>query len=621
MLEKKLACINLSSINAIRLIERINPKIDQAKLELEKLHSYATQGAMLRTKTQYFEMGEQSTKYFFSLEKRNARNKTIQSTYTEEGRLTIDSIEVLKQQASFFHKLYTRNENVCFDKTIDPKHKVSEVDKKEMDKEITIEEVRLAISQMKKGKAPGIDGIPADFYKMFYCRLKFLLHEMFCECIRIGRMMPMARIGIISLIPKKNRDLRWIKNWCPIILLCVDYKILAKIIANRVKSVLDNLIGKEQSAFIKGRNINNSIRKIVDTVNYCDRKQLNSLLLSIDFEKAFDRVEYLSVEMAMKSLNFGKNIIQWTRILYDDFQLSTMNNGYFSEYITPTQGLFQGNPYSCYGFLIIIEFLAIMLRENKKIEGVKIGHMTNLLEMFADDITIFMQNNAREWCAIRDTISKFEQMSGLKVNYDKTLIYRLGSAKNSVAKFYSRTSIQWTDDSVELLGIKVTESEEKMKQINIKPVFSKIKAVLDIWKMYNLSLIGKILVINTLIASTLTYKMSVLPLLGKEYYKEFNQIIENFLWNGKKAKIPLKILQGNKDEGGFMLFDIEKRDLALKIKWIFNMNNPLLQFLADDEMENKLGLEIWNCIICPQDIKLLTSRQNFWIDVWKAWCS
>ena len=471
-----------------------------------------------------------------------------------------------------------------------------------MDKEITIEEVGLAISQMKKGKAPGIDGIPADFYEMFYCRLKVLLHEMFCECIRIGRMMPMARIGIISLIPKKNRDLRWIKNWRPIILLCVDYKILAKIIANRVKSVLDNLIGKEQSAFIKGRNINNSIRKIVDTVNYCDRKQLNSLLLSIDFEKAFDCVEYLSVEMAMKSLNSGKNIIRWTRILYDNFQLSTMNNGYFSEYITPTRGLFQGNPYSCYGFLIIIEFLAIMLRENKKIEGVKIGHMTNLLEMFADDITIFMQNNAREWCAIRDTISKFEQMSGLKVNYDKTLIYRLGSAKNSVVKFYSGTSIRCTDDSVELLGIKVTESEEKMKQINIKPVFSKIKAVLDIWKMCNLLLIGKILVINTLIGSTLMYKMSVLPLLGKEYYKEFNQIIENFLWNGKKAKIPLKILQGNKDEGGLALFDIEKRDLALKIKWIFNMNDPLLQFLADDEMENKLGLEIWNCIIRPLEV-------------------
>ena len=102
MLEKKLACINLSSINVIRLIERINPKIDQAKSELEKLHSYVTQGAMLRTKTQYFEMGEQSTKYFFSLEKRNARNKMMQSTYTEEGRLTTNSIDVLKQQVSFF---------------------------------------------------------------------------------------------------------------------------------------------------------------------------------------------------------------------------------------------------------------------------------------------------------------------------------------------------------------------------------------------------------------------------------------------------------------------------------------------------------------------------------------
>ena len=223
--------------------------------------------------------------------------------------------------------------------------------------------------------------------------------------------------------------------------MCVDYKILAKVITNHVRSTLDELIGKEQSAFLEGRDISDSIRKIIDTVQYCDRKNINALLLSIDFEKAFDRVDCNSLSRAMKSMNFGDKIVQWTNTLFNDFQLSTVNNGYFSEYVSPSRGLFQGNPFSPYGFLIIIEFLAIMLRESDKIKGVKIGHLTNLLAMFADNLTIFMENSEKEWQETLNIIRNFENLSGLKVNYDKTVVYRLGSAKNSVAKYYTGSSI------------------------------------------------------------------------------------------------------------------------------------------------------------------------------------
>ena len=149
---------------------------------------------------------------------------------------------------------------------------------------------------------------------------------------------------------------------------------------------------------------------------------------------------------------------------------------------------------------------------------------------------------------------------------------------------------------------------------NITPCLEKMKIILQTWKQRNLTLLGKVLVINSLVVSTLVYRMSVLPLLSKQYYNAYNKMILDFIWEGKKAKIPLKVLQGNKEEGGLALFSIDNRDLALKIKWIFKLEqDPMLNLLANDALENNMGSTIWNCTIRPQDIQLVTNRQNFWM--------
>ena len=133
------------------------------------------------------------------------------------------------------------------------------------------------------------------------------------------RVFPSGRRGLISLIPKKNRDLRKIAQWRPIILLCADYKLLAKIIANRQKEQFEGIINKYQAGFLKARNISDNIRKVIDTVRYADQKKLNALLLSIDFEKAFDRVEYQSLKQCLEYLNFGPRMVEWTTTLFQDF--------------------------------------------------------------------------------------------------------------------------------------------------------------------------------------------------------------------------------------------------------------------------------------------------------------
>ena len=159
---------------------------------------------------------------------------------------------------------------------------------------------------MSNHKSPGINGIPVDFYKVFYLKLKNAIFELFNYVIKTGHFFTTAWLGIISLIPKGNRDTRWVKNYRPIVLLCADYKLFSKLVANRIKPELQNLIHKDQSGFIANRNIADNTRKVTDMVRYADKKMLNTLLIQIDFEKAFDRVENELLYKLCATLTLGK---------------------------------------------------------------------------------------------------------------------------------------------------------------------------------------------------------------------------------------------------------------------------------------------------------------------------
>ena len=143
---------------------------------------------------------------------------------------------------------------------------------------------------------------------------------------------------------------------------------------------------------------------MLDTIDYADKHNIDALLLSIDYEKAFDRVHYESLYEALQLFNFGTNMIKWIKILFTDIAPCTQNNGFSSEYFQPTRGLFQGNPISSYGFLIIIELLAVMIRSNEKIEGIDIQGIKNLLAMFADDMCIFIKRKEKVWHALLQTL-------------------------------------------------------------------------------------------------------------------------------------------------------------------------------------------------------------------------
>ena len=126
---------------------------------------------------------------------------------------------------------------------------------------------------MKNNKTPGIDGIPADFLKVFWYYLKYFIQRSLNCCFRKGKLSYSLRQAIIIGIPKDTKDRRFLKNWRPISLLCVTYKLASTVIANRMKPYIDKIVSKSQTGFLSGRNISESTRLMYDIMHYTETKK------------------------------------------------------------------------------------------------------------------------------------------------------------------------------------------------------------------------------------------------------------------------------------------------------------------------------------------------------------
>ena len=145
---------------------------------------------------------------------------------------------------------------------------------------------------MKKNKTPGYDGFPIEFYIVFWPDVSDMLVDSYNYSLENGLLSLSQRNGIITLIPKKDKDPLEIKNYRPISLLTTDYKIIAKTFANRMKDFLNDLIHLDQSGFSKGRNIGNNVRLLLDLIDYADCNNISGAVVLLDIEKAFDGVHH-----------------------------------------------------------------------------------------------------------------------------------------------------------------------------------------------------------------------------------------------------------------------------------------------------------------------------------------
>ena len=162
------------------------------------------------------------------------------------------------------------------------------------------------------------------------------------------------RLSIITVLFKKG-DRCDLKNYRPLSLTNTDYKIIAFIFANRLQRVVDRLIGNEQSAYTKGRYIGKNARIILDIFDHCTDNNSKGVLLFLDFEKAFDSVEWNFLFNVLQKFNFGESFISWMKILYNNSIFKIKNNGWLSKPCSMSSGIRQGCPISAILYIFVAE--------------------------------------------------------------------------------------------------------------------------------------------------------------------------------------------------------------------------------------------------------------------------
>ena len=606
---------------SLPLTREDDQKLLETKTDLEEKLLERAKGMIFRSKARWTELGEKSTKYFFGLEKARYNAKTCYCILDENGEEIHQPEKILEKQREFYHELYDIDEDVEFNLMNNTGISVSEENVLQQKEQITSEDLAKAIKAMNNGKTPGQDGIPVDFYKVFWKLLKKPYMDMMIEVYDKEILHTSARKGILNLIPKANKDTRRIKNLRPITLLNTDYKIIEKAVANKMIPALEEIIHTDQRGFMQNRRISVNIRKMLDIIHEAEKEDLEAVVLSLDFVKCFDKCSFSILHGSLDFFGFGEIIRKWTEILYRKFTVRIQNNGNFSYPIQIKKGVHQGGCCSSIYFLVIAEILAISLRTNQDITGITIADIRNILNQFADDMDIFSMAQEQSLRAIHKELDDFRYQSGFTVSYEKTTLYRIGSLRFSDAQMYNMSEYVWSNRDITVLGVTVTHDELVDK--NYQPILQKTRKVLASWENRGLSLIGKIQVVNTLVASLLVYKMMVLPRIPERIVKNMDNIIRDFIWNGKKAKIAYDILQLPKKEGGLGLVDLKKRDTALKATWplILAQEMDYAQIVYKQLRVTAMGEDIWKCTIWPEDVRKLRVHNEFWKDVLEAWNS
>lgn len=270
------------------------------------------------------------SKFFFSLEKKNGQSRNIHCLRSENGQELTQTPDIRKRAVQFYGQLYSseyREDKELSAGFYEGLPNVLEDSKAELERPLSTEELLNALKGMESGKSPGMDGLPAEFYKEFWAVLGEELLAVLNKSLSVGSLPLSCRRAVITLIPKKG-DLQEIKNWRPVSLLCSDLKVLSKTEkANRLKKVMGQVIHFDQTYCVPGRSIIDNVSLIRDILSFSSLLGVNLGFISIDQQKAFDRVEHQYLWDTLEAFGFSSDFIGMIKVLYQDTESLLKING------------------------------------------------------------------------------------------------------------------------------------------------------------------------------------------------------------------------------------------------------------------------------------------------------
>lgn len=333
----------------------------------------------------------------------------------------------------------------------------------------------------------------------------------------------------------------------------MDLKILTAIIAKRIQKYIEKLVKPDQTGFIQNRQGTDNVRRALNLQLIAAKRNTSSMLLSLDAEKAFDRVDWTFLEQTLRYMGFNDSFVNWIKTFYKKPRSRVRVNGHCSEFFPLGRGTRQGDALSPSLFALSIEPLAELIRANPLIQGISDeGNEQHKLALFADDILIFLENPAASVPALLHSLGEYSTVSGYKINTNKSEAMMISG--NWPSQLNDLVTFRRPKQGFRYLGIVLTPKITQLFSSNYDKLLKEIKNDLGRWDVLPLSLFGRIETVRMNILPRLLFLFQSIPVLvSQSTFKLLEKIISKFIWQNKRPRIRLKILMSTKEKGGLGL--------------------------------------------------------------------
>jgi hypothetical protein len=329
----------------------------------------------------------------------------------------------MSEQVNFYKTLYSKvpTDSAAQDRLLNLlERKLTDEQRDSCEDLFTASECSAALKSMSCGKTPGSDGLPKEFYITFWDMLREDFVEMANNCIADGIIPESLRQAMILLLYKKD-DPELLKNWRRISLLNVDYKIITKVLVNRMKPLMSSFIDSDQCCAVPGRSSEDNATLLRDICDYLEiHSQTACAFISIDQEKAFDYVDWKFLDRILETMNFGPQFRSFITCIYTDIQSAILSNGYVSEFFNIQRSVRQGCPLSSLLFVLVAEVFGQAIRKCPEIQGLRLPCGKEVkISQYADDNTCIVTNTYDIFKVI-DVFDEYGRASGARLNRTKS---------------------------------------------------------------------------------------------------------------------------------------------------------------------------------------------------------
>jgi hypothetical protein len=414
-----------------------------------------------------------------------------------------------------------------------------------------------------------------QFFKAYWDLLKEPIYRMMTAFHAGAKFEQGCNPSFIALIAKSNEpgDLN---GYRPIALMSSIYKIIAKVLVARLSPLLDHVISEFQSAFVKGRHILDGPLIVSEILSWARKRKVKTMLFKIDFEKAYDSVNWKFLAKAMSYMGFPDTWIGWIMNCISSGRGSILVNGSPTKEFSFKRGLRQGDPLSPALFLIVMEVLSKLLNKavasgdfkgtKISIDGPTISHL-----IYADDVMIIGEWSKENIIIINRLLRIFNLISGLKINIGKCKLFGIGIESNEVSRLAREIGCDAGVFPFTYLGLPIGANMNTVQAW--KPVIDRLQNKLSSWKAKTLSFAGRITLAKSVLGNLPSYYLSLFK-APKRVLSILEGLRRSFVWGdvdgkGKINWIKWDKLSRPKEFGGLGIGNLQDVNYTMLGKWVW----------------------------------------------------